>query len=244
MNIAVILAGGVGSRVGADRPKQFVEVLGKPVLAYTIEAFEQHPEIDKIEIVCVKSHVDYLKEMIRKYGYNKVRWIARGGKDFQESVMNGIFGLEGKVANDDIVLVHYGASPFVTQDIISDGIRVAKEKGNSTSATPCYLLTGSNDDGKQSTTWIDRDKIMQLNAPQCFQYGYVNQLYREAKEKDLLDKVEPHTTSLMYLMGRTIYFSKGNQTNIKITTKEDLDMLEGYVLMKERRKKIEQGLEK
>lgn len=243
MNVAIILAGGVGSRVGAKKPKQFIKILGKPVIAYTLDAFEEHKEIDKIEVVCLKSHIEYLKEIIKEYDYKKVEWIVSGGKNFQESVMNGIDRLEKRVKDEDIVLVHYAASPFVTKEIITDGIRVAKKMGNSTSATPCYLLTGSNDDGLQSTKWIDRDKIMQLNAPQCFKYGYVKNLYDEAKEKDLLDKVEPHTTSLMYLMGKTIYFSKGNQTNIKITTKEDLDLFEGYILMKQKRKDINRKME-
>ena len=152
--------------------------------------------------------------------------------------MNGVDNLKGTARPEDVLLVHYGASPFVSEEIITDGIRVCKEKGNCTSATPCYLLCGSNDDGEQSTRWVDRDAIMQLNSPQCFQYGYVKQLYQEAREQGLLDQVEPHTTSLMYRMGRTIYFSKGNQTNIKITTKEDLELFEGYVLMKQRRRGI------
>lgn len=234
MNVAIILAGGVGSRVGADRPKQFIEILGKPVLAYTVEAFQEHPQIDAIEIVCVETHIEFLREMVSQYGLDKVQWIVRGGTDFQHSVMNGVENLRGQIAQDDIVLIHYGASPFVSEDIISDGIRVAKEKGNCTSATPCFLLMGANDDNTKSTKWIDRDKIMQLNCPQCFQFGYVDQLYQEAEEKQLLGQVEPHTTSLMYLMGRTIYFSKGNQTNIKITTKEDLELFEGYVLRKQK----------
>lgn len=244
MNIAIILAGGVGNRVGANVPKQFIEVLGKPVISYTIEKFEKHKEIDAIEIVCHKDYKEYMLSLIKQMGYNKIKWIVTGGKDFQESVMNGVNGLKGKVDDNDIVLVHYAASPFVSEDIISDGIKVCSEKGNCTSATPCYLLTGSNDDGKKSTRWLDRDMIMQLNAPQCFRYNYISQLYEEAKEKNLLDKVEPHTTSLMYLMGRTIYFSKGNQTNIKITTKEDLDLFEGYVLMNQRREKINEDIEK
>jgi 2-C-methyl-D-erythritol 4-phosphate cytidylyltransferase len=229
------LAGGVGSRVGADRPKQFIEVLGKPVLAYTIDAFQQHPQIDAIEVVCVESHIEYLKEMVEKYELSKVKWIVKGGDTFQESVIHGVTNLHGKVDAEDIVLIHYGASPFVSEDIITDAIRVCGEKGNCTSATPCFLLLGSNDDGQQSTQWIDRDKIMQLNSPQCFKFQYIEQLYQEAVEKDLLSQVEPHTTSLMYLMGRTIYFSKGNQTNIKITTKEDLALFEGYVLQKQRK---------
>lgn len=233
MNIAIILAGGVGSRVGANVPKQFIEVFEKPVIAYTIEAFQRHEKIDAIEVVCVESHIDYLREIVEKHNLTKVKWITKGGVDFQHSVINGVKNLEDKVNENDIVLVHYAASPFVTEDIITDGIKVAKEKGNSVSATPCYLLYGSNDDGEKSTQLVDRDKIMQLNAPQCFQYGYVKQLYDEAEEKNLLDKIEPHTTSLMYLMNRTIYFAKGNQINIKITTKEDIDLFKGYILLRQ-----------
>lgn len=237
MNTAIILAGGKGTRVNAGIPKQFVEIFGKPVLIYTIEKFQNHPGIDSIEIVCVENYIDRLKKMVKQYNLSKVQWIVKGGMDFQHSVINGVLNLYGKISPKDIVLIHYAASPFVSADIISDGIRVAKEKGNSTSATPCFLLTGTNDDGKQSTQWIDRDKIMQLNSPQCFRYEYVYQLYQDAMNKNLLDKVEPHTTSLMYLLGHTIYFSKGNQTNIKITTKEDLDLFEGYVLMMQHRQK-------
>lgn len=232
MNIAIILAGGVGSRVGAEIPKQFIDICGKPVIAYTIECFQNHPEIDGIEVVCVENYKNMLKKIIKKNGFSKVKWLADGRQTFQESVISGVEHLENYISDDDIVLIHYAASPFVSEEIITDGIRVAKEKENCVSATPCYLLLGSNDDGVQSTQWIDRDKVMQLNCPQCFRYGYVKQLYQEAHENGLLDKVEPHTTSLMFRMGRTIYFSKGNQTNIKITTKEDLDLFKGWILLK------------
>lgn len=236
MNIPIILAGGVGSRVGADRPKQFVEVLGKPVIVYTIEAFQKHPEIDKIEVVCIEEYIDYLKELIQKYNLNKVKWITKGGKDFQHSVINGINNLKGKISDDDIVLVHYAASPFITDDIITDAIRVCKLKENSCPAMSSVLLLGDNN-GEKSSNWVNRDNIMLLNSPQCFKYSYITQLYDEATEKNLLDKVEPHTTTLMFLMNRDIYFSKSSQTNIKITNKEDLDLFEGYVRMKEARNK-------
>ena len=140
MNIPIILAGGVGSRLGADKPKQFIEVLGKPVLVYTIEAFQNHPEIDAIEVVCIESHIDYLKELIKEYNLDKVKWITKGGKDFQHSVINGVNNLKDKIDDEDIVLVHYGASPFVSEDIISDAIRVCKEKGNSSPAMSSVLL--------------------------------------------------------------------------------------------------------
>lgn len=229
MNIAIILAGGVGSRVNAGKPKQFVEVLGKPVLVYTIEKFQNHPQIDEIEVVCVEGYLDYVKKLAEAYGLNKVKHITKGGEDFQGSVMAGINNLKGYCQGDDLVLIHYGASPFVTGEIITDAISVCKEKGNCTSATPIFLLLGTND-GDRSKQWVDRDAVMALNAPQTFRFDYVTQLYEEACEKNLLDKVEPHTTSLMFLMGREIFFSQGSQTNIKITTKEDLELLEAYAL--------------
>ncbi len=235
MNIAVILAGGVGSRVGADRPKQFIEILDKPVLAYTIEKFDSHPEIDAIEIVCVKSHIDYLKEMVKRYGLKKVKWITEGGSTFQGSVMNGVNNLKDKADDNDIVLIHFGASPFVEAEIISDAIKVCKEKGNAISTTDFFLLSGIKDDETKSTKWIDRDTVACMNSPHAFKYKFVYDLYKEGVETGVIDRVEPHTTTMMYALGKTIYFSKGSQTNIKITTKEDLDLFEGYVLLKQKR---------
>lgn len=231
MNVAIILAGGIGSRVGANQPKQFIDVFGKPIIIYTIEKFQNHPDIDQIEVVCVESHIEYMHKLVKKYNLNKVKWIVKGGENFQYSVINGINHLKKICKKDDIVLIHYAASPFIESDIITDAIKVCSEKGNCVSATPCYLLLGSNENNTYSKKWIDRDKVMQLNSPQCFKYSIAFDLFEEAKEKNLIDKVEPHTTTLMYLMNKTIYFSKGNQTNIKITTQEDVNLFKGYVLL-------------
>lgn len=237
MNVAVILAGGVGSRVGADKPKQFIEVLGKPVLAYTIEVFQNHPDINAIEVVCHKSWKDYLNTMVEEYGLDKVKWVADGGDTFQESVLNGINYLDDKISNDDMVLIHFGASPFVTEDIITDCIRVCKEKGNAISTTDYFLLSGekhstkSVDDPKNySDVYIDRDTVACMNSPHAFNYGFIKDIYDEAIETGVINEVEPHTTTLMYKMGKRIYFAKGSQTNVKITRKEDLDLFEGYVM--------------
>ncbi len=235
MNVAVILAGGVGNRVGAGIPKQFVEVLGKPVLAYTVEKFQEHPQIDAVEIVCIHSYIPYMEEMKEKYGLTKLKWIAEGGATFQESVLNGIYYLEDKLQDDDIVLVHFAANPFVEEEIITDAIRVCKEKGNAITTTPFYVLSGLKDDETKCSTWIDRDTIAVMNAPHAFKYGYIRDLYKEAERTGAINEVEPHTTTLMWYMGQTVYFSYGSQTNLKITTKEDLDLFEGYVLMKQKR---------
>lgn len=241
MNVALILAGGVGSRLGANIPKQFIEVLGKPVLAYTIEAFEKHSEIDAILVVCIKPYINYIWEMKEKYEFSKLNWVTEGGDTFQGSVLNGIRYLDDKVSRDDIVLVHFGASPFITGDIISDCIRVCKEKGNAISTTDFYLLSGKkkketsiSDPENYTEEYINRDTVAVMNTPHAFKYGFVAKLYKEAIETCVIDTVEPHTTTLMYAMGKKIYFALGSQNNIKITRKEDLELFEGYVLMKQK----------
>lgn len=235
MNYAIILAGGVGSRVGAGIPKQFVEIQGKPVLVYTLEIFQQNPEVDGIEVVCHETYLGYLHALVEKYGLTKVKWTTEGGETFQESCMNGIYYLQDKISRDDTILIHYGAAPFTSQKMVTDAIRVCREKGNAVCGIPCFQLMGTRnaaETGERSDKWVDRDQYIQITSPYAFNYGFVLDLYDEAKEKNLLDKVEPHTTTLMQYMGYPLYLSYGDQSNIKITTKEDLDIFEGYVLMK------------
>lgn len=230
----MILAGGTGSRVGADCPKQFINVLGKPVLAYTIDIYEKHTAVDAIEIVCHENWINYVNEMIKNYHFLKVKWVVQGGSTFQESVIQGINGLKDKMVSNDIVMIHYAAAPFTSAKIIADSIKVCTEKGMSVSCTPCYQLMGSNDCNGESRSWVDRDKMVQLACPQSFRYGYLLDIYERAARNGILENTEPHTTSLMYALGDTIYQSYGDQTNIKITTNEDIYMFEGYVLMKNR----------
>lgn len=235
MITAMILAGGVGSRVGADCPKQFIKVLDKPVLAYTIEIFQKHPLVDAVEVVCHKSWKSYLMEMITAYGLDKVKWITDGGETFQESVMNGMIYLKDKISKEDYVLIHYGAAPFTSEKIVTDVIRVMKEKRSAVTATPCYQLLGSND-GTVSRNWVNRDEYIQIASPYGFEYGYLLDIYRRAEEKRLLETIEPHTTSLMYALGDELHLAYGDQTNIKITTKEDLELFEGYAFMRKNKK--------
>ncbi len=236
MITAIVLAGGVGSRVGANRPKQFVEVLGKPVLAYTIEIFQNNPKVDAIEVVCHKSWKEYLMDMIEQYDLNKVKWVADGGDTFQDSVMSGIDNLKDKINLNDYIMIQYGAAPFTSDKIVDDVIRVMKDKDSAVTATPCYQLLGSNDENFTSKTWVDRDKYIQIACPYGFKFSYLLDVYERAEKQGLIEKIEPHTTSLMYALGDTLYQAYGDQTNIKITTKEDIDMFEGYVLMKKKRR--------
>lgn len=232
MNYVIIIAGGVGSRLGAPVPKQFVEVLGKPVIAYTMEHFQNHPDIDAIEMVCVDGYQDHLKSITEKYGITKLLKIVKGGSEYERSIMNGVAGLEGIAKADDLVMIHWAASPFLSEELIADNIRVCKEKGNAITASYSYLLYGSND-GDCAKKAINRESFMTLSAPQSFLYKNIVNLYKQVEEKCLFETIEEHhTTVFMAELDIPLYFSKGSHTNIKITTKEDIDLFLGYQLAK------------
>ena len=238
MNVAIILAGGKGVRAGLNVPKQFAEVFGKPVIAYTLDIFQKHPEIDAIEIVCVKGYFDLMREICDRYGITKVKWIVEGGATYQGSVLNGIRGLENACADDDIVTIHTGVAPFLDPDFLTDNLRVCREKGNAITSYPLYSLAGmkNESDPDVTTEWFDRDSIVCLKNPHSVRYGLIRDMYREAIETGLIDRVKPYTTTLMFHMGIPIYLSKGSQMNIKITKKEDLDLFTAFVMMKQMQK--------
>jgi len=235
MNIAIILAGGVGTRVGAEIPKQYIKIMNKPVMVYTLEKFEKNSNIDAIEIVCIKGHIPYVKDLVKEYGITKVKWYSEGGSTFQESTMNGIFNLKDEIAPDDIVLIQFAVSPMITGEIIDDSIRVCKQYGNAIAADEMIMCTCIKDNEYSSSKSILRETLVGLNAPWTFRYDVVCSAYEEALEKDILDDLEPHTTSLMFALGKKIYFSKSATSNIKITRKEDLDIFEGHLLLQQMR---------
>lgn len=234
MNTAIILAGGKGVRAGLNVPKQFAEVFGKPVIAYTLDIFQQHPEIDAIEIVCVKGYFGQMREICDRYGLTKVKWIVEGGATYQESVVSGVRGLENICKDDDIVTIHTGVAPFLDPDFLTDNLRVCREKGNAITSYPLYSLAGKKNeaDPEMTNEWFDRDSIVCLKNPHSVRYGLIRDMYREAIETGLIDRVKPYTTTLMFHMGIPIYLSKGSQMNIKITKKEDLELFEAFVMMK------------
>ncbi len=229
MNIAVVLAGGEGSRMGATVPKQFIEVFDRPILSYTIELFERHPQIDAIEVVCRAGWQDKVSSIVDAGKFSKVTTVVEGGKTFQDSVICGIDGLKDR-PDDDIALIHYGVSPFTSQNVISDAISVCKAHGNAAPAHSQIYLASSSGDGKSTDKFLDRDTIMCLNAPQALKLGFARRIYAEGKKRGLLEKIDPHTTSLMAALGERVWFSADETSNIKITTPQDLQLFEGWVL--------------
>lgn len=231
MTFCILLAGGIGNRVGAGIPKQFIEVLGKPVIAYTMKKLQECSDIDAIELVCVDGFQDKLQKIVKENDITKVFKIVAGGEDYEHSIINGVKGLKGVANDDDVVIIHWAASPFVSDDILKDNIRVCKEKGNAISACSAFLLYGTND-GDHAENIIDRETFKTLSAPQSFLYKNIVEFYRQIEEKHLFDYIEAHTTSLMAELKWPIYFSIGDQTNIKITTPKDIELFKGYILAK------------
>lgn len=226
----LLLAGGIGNRVGAEIPKQFIKISGKPIIAYTLEIFEKHPEIDGIELVCVKGFEKLLYNIVEEEGFKKIIKIVEGGCDYEHSIINGINGFEGIASPNDVIMIHWAASPFVSDEIISDNIRVCKDKGNAISACKPFVLYGKKA-GDHADSVIDRETFMCLTAPQSFLFKNIKQMYADCERLGLFNSVEAHTTNFMAALGIPIYFSKGDQTNIKITTKEDLKLFEGFILL-------------
>ena len=241
MNTVIILAGGTGTRVGAGMPKQFIDVLGKPVLAYTCDIYQRNADMDAIVIVCHHDWIEYCREMVEKFGLTKVRWIVPGGSTFQDSIVNGMRHLESLLGTetslDDNVFIQYGGAPFTSQKIVNAVIEKTNETGCAVTATPCYQLISirDEDDPMKTGTWVDRDKYVQIACPYGFRFSYLLSVYRRAEEKGLLETVDPHTTSLVFALGEKVSLAYGDQSNIKITTAADIDLFEGYVLMQQRK---------
>ncbi len=237
MNIAIILAGGIGTRVGENIPKQFIKIQGKPILAYAIENFQNHKDIDAIEIVCHKDWTNEVKNIVETYQFSKVKWIINGGLTYQESVMNGVFYLKDKISPNDMVVVSNGVSPLVTEDIISDSIKVCKEHGNGVATEDMVFSTCIKDDEYGSSKNLIREAVKGLSNPLTFNFGELCEVYEISVKTGLINEVEPHTVALYFALGKKIWFSKTNYNNFKITTHEDLDKFEGLLLLKQKREK-------
>lgn len=237
MNIAVILAGGTGTRVGAKCPKQFILFNDKPILAYTIDLFEANPNIDAIEIVCHKDWIDYVQGMTKEFGYTKVRWITNGGNTFQDSTVNGVLNLKGQIADDDIVVISFGVSPMTPQEDIDDSIRVCKEHGNAIASKDIDLCTCIKDDEYSTTQNIIRETLKGFCNPWTFRYGELLEAYEYAIAHDMLKDLEPHTTSLYFALGKRLWFSQCTTISVKVTTKQDIEIFEGWLLLNEKRQK-------
>ena len=227
-NIALIIAGGIGVRMHQDIPKQFINVHNKPVIVYTMEAFQQHPNIDGIEVVCLDGWHDILWAYARQFGITKLENIVSGGATGQESIRNGLYDLAKRYHDkDDIVLIHDAIRPMVNADIISDNIRVCRTYGNATTAIPCTSVMLRTSDSVVSEGQVPRDNLKITQTPQTFYIKELIEVHKEAIKMNL----EPSIASCaLYIeMGKKVYLSAGSEKNIKITTSEDIEIFSALV---------------
>ena len=232
MNVAIILAGGTGTRIGAGMPKQFIRIMDKPILAYTLEIFQNNRNIDAIEIVCHKDWDSEIRKIVEEYGITKTRWYAPGGDTYQESFMSGVFNLKDKISSKDIVVSSFGVSPMTTDEEIDDSIRVAGLHGNAIASQDIPLCTCIKDNEECSTQSILRERLKGFANPWTFKFGELCEAYEEGIRRGILKDLEPHTTSLYFALGKPVYFSKASNYNCKITYKEDLEYFEGLMLLR------------
>jgi len=219
-NYVVLLAGGVGKRMGGDIPKQFMEVDGKPIIVYSIENFQKNPQIEKILVVCVKDWIDHLRELIAKYALTKIEWIVEGGNTGHDSIRNGVFFLKDKIDADDFIIVHDAVRPILPQKAIDEVLRVAHENGNASSSIACHPPIVYTEDGKSGITDVDREHVMLTASPQVYKYSLALKCYEKAEKENKHDFT--FTSSLLIHYGERVYFAKGTTSNIKVTKKEDL----------------------
>ena len=212
MNIALIIAGGSGNRMGQDIPKQFINVYDKPVLIYTLESFQRHPMVDVIEVVCLDGWHDVLWAYARQFNITKLKWVVSGGNTGQESIRNGVYNLEDKVGDDDIVTIQYGNA--VTSLPYNEQIFIVNSEDDST-----------------TKAYIPRETLRRVSTPQAYQFKKLDWAYHEAYEKEIGIYGSAYTNTMMVELGETLHFAAGSDKNIKLTTKDDLELFKGYLKM-------------
>jgi 2-C-methyl-D-erythritol 4-phosphate cytidylyltransferase len=229
VNTALILAAGSGRRTGQDIPKQFIPVFDKPVLLYTLESFQRHPQIDAIEVVCLDGWQEVLKANARQFGIDKLKWVTTGGKTAQESIRCGVFALEGKLHDDDIVVVHDGIRPLVDESVLSDVIAKAQQYGNAVSSLPYNEQIFVVDDEASTTSFIPRETIRRVMTPQAYTFGLLRTKYHEAFERGVGILGSHYTNTMMVELGVRLYFASGSDKNIKLTTKDDIELFKAHL---------------
>lgn len=229
-NHAVIIAGGSGSRMGQDIPKQFINVYDKPVLIYTLESFQRHPDVDDIVVVCIDGWHDVVWAYAKQFCIDKLSKVVSGGSTGQESIRNGVYALEGNVEPNDLVIIHDGIRPLVAPEVLADVVRVAQEKGNAVTSLPYneqIFVVG--EDPSTTTQFIPRETLRRVSTPQAYRFDLLESAYHEGFEKEIGIYGSHYTNTMMVELGYTLYFAAGSDKNIKLTTKDDLEMFKAYL---------------
>lgn len=230
-NIAIIIAGGSGHRMGQDIPKQFINIYDKPILIYTLEGFQKHPQIDVIEVVCIDGWHDVLRAYAKQFNITKLKWIVSGGSTGQESIRNGVYNLERYAKDNDIVVIHDGIRPLVDDSVLTDVLVKAAKFGNAVTSMPYneQIFVIDENDSSVTTQYIPRETLRRVSTPQAYRFDILDQRYHEAFEKEIGIYGSSYTNTMMVELGETLHFAAGSDKNIKLTTKDDLELFKAYL---------------
>lgn len=233
MNIAIIFAGGTGTRMNTkSRPKQFLEIHGKPVLIYTLEKFQNHPLIDAIILVCLDSWIEYAQNLLDRFSITKVVRIVLGGKTGQESIYNGIKTAKEEFEENSVVLIHDGVRPLIDESTITECIDQTKKNGNAITVSPAIeTIFLKNKNSNCVGQIFDRSKCEMAKAPQCFRLQDICEAHEKARREGMTNFID--SASLMQHYGYELYMVEGPAENIKITTPSDFYIFRAILDAKE-----------
>ncbi len=219
MNTTLVFAGGAGRRMNSSsKPKQFLEIHGKPIIIYTLEHFERHKQIDSIVIVCIREWIGELKGLISRYGIKKVHSIVPGGGTGHDSIYQGLISMREFAAADDIILIHDGVRPLVTEELITRNIEGVKSYGNAITCEAARESVIRSKDGKDIADVPCRDEMYVAKAPQSFYYAKILRLYEQA-QKDGKKSIDSAHLCSMYQ--ESMHMVQSTKNNIKITEPAD-----------------------
>ena len=247
--IAVIVASGIGSRMGLDIPKQFVRIEikdndkvidKKEVLTYTLDSFQNHDLIDEIVVVTLKDYIDHVKNEAIANNITKLKNIVVGGDTVQESIRNGVYSLDLLAKDEDIVIIHDGVRPIVDDEVLTDVIQVCEKFGNAVSSLPyneqIFVIDDSNPN--ITTQYINRDKLRRVSTPQAYKYAIIRKAYEEAFAKKIGIYPPSYTNNMMVDLGYALNFAKGSDKNIKLTTIDDITTFKSFKLSEYQKQKV------
>ena len=232
MNIALITAGGTGTRMNNNIPKQFLNIEDKPLIIYTLEKFQTHPSIDAICVTCLKGWQEILKAYALQFNITKLKWIVTGGATGQESIHNGLMTVAKECSEEDIIMIHDGNRAMVSHDIISDSLRICREKGSAVAAIPCTeaIFRCEDEDNQYSNISIPREAVVRTQTPHSYPVKKLLWAHEEAEKQNIENTAA--SCVLMQMLGETVYFSSGSEKNLKITTNDDLQIFKALLNVK------------
>ncbi len=232
MNIAILTAAGIGTRMHQDIPKQFIHVDNKPIIVHTMEAFQRHPSIDAILVATLDSWKEVLWAYAKQFGVTKLKWVITGGETGQDSIRKGLEKLKEEYTDEDVtVIVHDGNRPLVTSEVISDSLATFAKYGNAVAVVPCTDVIFESDNGFSSHISTNREKLFRTQTPHIYRLSDLLWAHEEARKKGI--KGTAASCMLMKELGVESYFSKGSEENIKITMPEDLRIFKALLSIRQ-----------